>query len=106
MHAHLPQDPTLHLLVVLVLGDSVGTASLVGGNLLLDTVETLLLVELGLLELERSLFELLNVLFGRLERRVLTDSLVGRGVDLLNVVRTNVISEVGRELLLESVLSV
>lgn len=94
-----PSDAMRLLLVLL----DIELASLVGGNLGLDTLLLLLLGELEGLVLERLRLPFGDVLLGGLEGRVFTDSLVGVGVDLLNVVRSNTVSKVGRELLLESV---
>lgn len=94
-----PSDAMRLLLVLL----DIELASLVGGNLGLDTLLLLLLGELESLVLERLGLPFGDVLLGGLEGRVFTDSLVGVGVDLLNVVRSNTVSKVGRELLLESV---
>lgn len=93
-----PSDDMRLLLVLL----DIEFASLVGGNLGLDTLLLLLLGELESLVLERLGLPLGDVLLGGLEGRVFTDSLVGVGVDLLNVIRSNTVSKVGRELLLES----
>lgn len=93
-----PSDDMRLLLVLL----DIELASLVGGNLGLDTLLLLLLGELESLVLERLGLPLSDVLLGGLEGRVFTNSLIGVGVDLLNVIRSNTVSKVGRELLLES----
>lgn len=97
------QNPSMHLLVVLVGRSSL--ASLVSGNLLLDPRPPLLPVELVLFSGQRLLLPLLSVLLGRLEDGVLSDGSVGRSVNLLDIVRSNVVGKVGRELLLESDIS-
>lgn len=98
----------LHLLLVLLLvvlvRCSVDLASLVSGNLLLDTGTALLAVELGgvaLLGLGLELGALLGG-SGGFERGVLADGSVGARVELFNVLGTNLVGEVARELLLEA----
>jgi hypothetical protein len=73
------------LLVVLLLGLLGVATGLVGGDLLLDTLATLLARELARAELLGLGLPLGGVLLGGGERGVLTDGSVSVGVDLLNV---------------------
>lgn len=73
-----------------------------GGDLLLDAGAALLAGEGLGAELDRLGLPLGNVLGGGLELGVLTDGLVSGRVDLLNVLRSDVVGEVGGELLLEA----
>ena len=76
--------------------------SLEGGDLLLDASAALLAGEGLRAELDGLGLPLGGVLLGGLELGVLADGLVSRGVDLLDVLRADLVSEVGRELLLEA----
>jgi hypothetical protein len=87
-----------NLLLVLVLGSLTG---LVGSDLLLDPGIPLLLGELGGPVLLRLGLPLGNVLLAGSELGVLSDGGVGVGEEFLNVLGTDTVSEVGRELLLE-----
>ena len=74
--------------------------SLEGLDLLLDTLPALLERKLGGAELLALRLPVLGLVRG-LEGGVLTDCSVGVRVDLLNVLRADTVSEVGRELLLD-----
>jgi hypothetical protein len=84
--------------LLLVVGSLTG---LVGGDLLLDPGLPLLVGELGGLVLLGLGSPLGGVLLGGLELGVLSDGGVGGGEDLLDVLGTDTVGEVGRELLLE-----
>ena len=90
-----------NLLVVLVVATG-SLALLVELDLVGDSLLPLGSGELVGLSLERLLLPLANVLLGRLELWVLSDLLVCARVDLLDIGRSNVGSEVRSELLLES----
>lgn len=92
----------LLVLVLLLVVSSIDLAGLVGGDLVLDPLPSLLPVELVLLPRRRLLGPLGGVFLGWLELWVLSDGGVGARVHLLDVLGTNVVSEVGGELLLES----
>lgn len=98
--SHDPTEATGRLFRIL----RVELAGLVSRNLLLHPFGPLSVAELSGPVLGRLGLPLCGILLGRLERRVLSDRGVGVGVDFLNVVGSDAVFEVGRELLLESFL--
>ena len=98
-HTKQLDSNAIYLLVVLIIAGSLG-AGLEGLDLGSNVLQTLLVCEFWTLVFLGLGCPILRFLC-RLEDRVFSDSSVGVSVDLLDVSRSNVIGEVGRELLLE-----
>jgi hypothetical protein len=97
---HEARDVTL--LFVLVLLDLHGciVTSLEGLDLLLDTGFALLGSEAVCLVFQRLRLPVL--LFGGLERRILTNGSIGLPIDILDIIGTDTVGEVGGELLFKA----